>query len=196
MPCKFILYIRFIYTLADIIVEEKQILRRCKLVNGHFCLPRICPGCLQSYCSSCHQIGAYLHLPRSLCQVLGSSFKPFSESRRGFLCWPERWLPLKLLTLLHLPLHVVPIPCATCSVLFCQAQSMFCCVEAGASLCQETDSLATSYSKAGCHPHKTEIGGISIVKGSAGCLGTSLTVQCRSPILQVSLQNMQSPKIL
>jgi len=108
MPCRFILYIRFIYTPADMIVEEKWFLRRCKLVNAHFCLPRICPGCLQSYWSSCNQAEAYLSLPRSLCQALGSSFKPTSESRTGFLCWSKKQLPLKLLILPHLPLHVVP----------------------------------------------------------------------------------------
>lgn len=47
------------------------------------------------------------------CQAFGSSFKPSSESRRGFLCWPKRQLPLKLLIFPHLPLHVVSIPCAT-----------------------------------------------------------------------------------
>lgn len=111
MPCKFILYVRFIYIPADMIVEEKWILRRWKLVNAHFGLPRICPGCLQSYCSSCNQTEAYLRLPRSLSQALGSSFKPSSEYR-SFIFWPKTQLPLKLLILPRLPLHVVPVPCA------------------------------------------------------------------------------------
>lgn len=47
MSWKFILYIRFIGIPADRIAD-KWSLRRWKLVNAHFYLPRICPGCLQS----------------------------------------------------------------------------------------------------------------------------------------------------
>lgn len=47
--------------------------------------------------------------PRSLCQALGASFKPSSESGRGFV-WPKRQLPLKSVIFHCLPLRVVPAP--------------------------------------------------------------------------------------
>lgn len=52
------------------------------------------------------------------------------------------------------------IPSSTAQVLLC----------GGRDILVLGDSLAMPYRKAGWHPHDTETGEISIVKGSAGCL--------------------------
>lgn len=46
----------------------------------------------------------HICLPRFLCQALDCSFKPSSEPKKGFLCWPKRQLPWKLLSRSFFPI--------------------------------------------------------------------------------------------